>query len=142
MYCLGQKYHRSHSLPNFRDTIPLRADSVFCYAYRPGNVDKQGWFLYFPEFISSSRSYLGSGSSLPQEFYPRSYHRHVKAEKVVKALLVSLEMPDVAYLELAAIGERFVCGCCYSHKPMDWEGIVSFSPIINSTSICVMANQI
>ncbi|KAB5588251.1 F-box protein [Ceratobasidium theobromae] len=102
--------------------VLLRADCVFRHESNSKNIPNQGQFLYYPEFVPTTSTY--NGWEVPGNWSSRNYYRHVKAEKVVKALLTSLGMPDVAYLELVAMGERFVCGRCHSHKAMDWNGIV------------------
>jgi hypothetical protein len=52
-------------------------------------------------------------------------YRHKEAEKITKALLKSLKMSDVAYIELKTLGARFVCGRCCDKEPMIWDEMVS-----------------
>jgi hypothetical protein len=51
----------------------------------------------------------------------------METEEVVKALLKNLGMLHAVYMELVAMGKRFVCERCDydGHKPMSWQGIVS-----------------
>ncbi|KAG9083140.1 hypothetical protein FS749_006267 [Ceratobasidium sp. UAMH 11750] len=52
------------------------------------------------------------------------FTRHTEAEIIVKALLANLGIPDVAYMELKAIGAGFTCGRCYNKRPVTWKNIV------------------
>lgn len=51
--------------------------------------------------------------------------RDSRARAAAKAILKSLDRKGAAYLEMQALGERFVCERCWMKKPMGWAELVS-----------------
>ncbi|QRV72612.1 hypothetical protein RhiJN_00626 [Ceratobasidium sp. AG-Ba] len=49
---------------------------------------------------------------------------HAPGKRAAKRLLRCLGKPHAAYLEMKAIGQRFVCERCWVKKPMGWAEIV------------------
>jgi hypothetical protein len=85
----------------------------------------------------------GSGASPSIPLTPvelSRFTRNTKAEAIAKPLLKNMGMPDVAYMELKALGAGFTCGRCYTRKRMTWEDIVtSFSPTL---TVCLCIGQV
>ncbi|CAE6407811.1 unnamed protein product [Rhizoctonia solani] len=50
--------------------------------------------------------------------------RHTMAERVAKAMLKEIKMPDVSYLELAVMGEVFVCERCHLKRAKNWKDMI------------------
>ncbi|KAF8607777.1 hypothetical protein BDV93DRAFT_603554 [Ceratobasidium sp. AG-I] len=50
--------------------------------------------------------------------------RDSTARTAAKAILASLGLEDAAYLEMKALGERFVCERCFMKKPMGWAELL------------------
>ncbi|KAG8735062.1 hypothetical protein FRC10_011019 [Ceratobasidium sp. 414] len=79
---------------------------------------------YYPDLLISPEG------AQPRDVKPEDlvdlsrFTRHTEAEKIVRALLANLGMPDVAYMELKAIGAGFTCGRCYNRRSVTWENIV------------------
>ncbi|KAG8736493.1 hypothetical protein FRC10_009234 [Ceratobasidium sp. 414] len=76
---------------------------------------------YYPDLLVSSK---GPKTIPPEPIDLSRFTRYVEAEQVAKALLANLGEPDVAYMELKAIGNGFSCGRCYKRKRMTWEGVI------------------
>lgn len=73
----------------------------------------------------SFHEHVGHKSSLPPKIDVEKFTRHTEAEDIVKKLLAELDMPDVAYMELAVMKSRFACGRCNKKSPMTWNDLVS-----------------
>ncbi|CAE6402939.1 unnamed protein product [Rhizoctonia solani] len=99
----------------------LRADTIFCRSEESSQHKKD--FTYYPYLTSTFGSWYWSGDDL-LTMTVSSYHRYELAEKVSKALLKGIDMIDGSYLELAVMGEAFVCGRCRMQKAKDWKGVV------------------
>ncbi|KAB5588252.1 F-box protein [Ceratobasidium theobromae] len=107
-------------LPDHTQVL-LRADTIFS-RLSPDSPTGQDQVLYHPELLPTSRSFCRYSS--PTKISVSSYHPHIKARQVAVALLKCMGTPDAAYLELAVMGERFLCGRCHPTKPMSWKAII------------------
>ncbi|KAG8698270.1 hypothetical protein FRC08_006028 [Ceratobasidium sp. 394] len=99
----------------------LRADTIFSLQ-QPGGHGYQGSMLYYPYYYKNP-----TGCPYPQapsRMNSTRIYRHLEAEKVVKPLLRDLNMPDIAYIELAVIGALFACGRCHDCRPKKWHELV------------------
>ncbi|KAG8721007.1 hypothetical protein FRC09_008628 [Ceratobasidium sp. 395] len=110
----------------------LRADTLFeQVAFDPDDEYRFGSEApcYYPRFISWVDDHLhleddhhsywrDSGVS------PDLYARDTKTERVVKLMLQDLGLPDVSYIELKVMGERFMCGRCCDSPPESWTSFV------------------
>ncbi|KAG8702019.1 hypothetical protein FRC08_003751 [Ceratobasidium sp. 394] len=119
----------------------LRADSVFqlgkpgnwsttCYFY-PNVVDvlqeqlesKQPPVVFYnPDESDGDEGYDSDGRRQPLDLSGVS--GHADGKRAAKRLLRCLGRPHAAYLEMKAIGQRFMCGRCWMRKPMGWAEIV------------------
>ncbi|KAG9090256.1 hypothetical protein FS749_000703 [Ceratobasidium sp. UAMH 11750] len=119
----------------------LRADSVFqlgkpgnwsttCYFY-PNVVDvlqeqlesKQPPVVFYnPDESDGDEGYDSDGRRQPLDLSGVS--GHADGKRAAKRLLRCLGRPHAAYLEMKAIGQRFMCGRCWMQKPMGWAEIV------------------
>ncbi|CAE6439886.1 unnamed protein product [Rhizoctonia solani] len=99
----------------------LRADTVFCRNNQVSQLKEE--FSYYPYLTSTFGSQHWSSDGLITTTVS-SYQRHGLAEKATKALLKGLDMVDASYLELAVMGEVFVCESCRMQKAKDWKGMV------------------
>ncbi|KAG8747451.1 hypothetical protein FRC10_001122 [Ceratobasidium sp. 414] len=119
----------------------LRADSVFQLG-KPGNWSTTCYF--YPNVIDVLQAHLDSkrphsvsydtDGSDGDEGYNSDGRRqpldlsgvtgHTNGKRAAKRLLRCLGRPHAAYLEMKAIGQRFVCGRCWVQKPMGWAEIV------------------
>ncbi|KAG8740445.1 hypothetical protein FRC10_004310 [Ceratobasidium sp. 414] len=100
----------------------LRADTIFSLQ-KPGGPGFQGSMLHYPYYYKNP-----TGCPYPQA--PSSMnltriYRHLEAERVVKALLGDLNMPDMAYIELLVIGALFMCRRCHGSRPKKWHDMVN-----------------
>jgi hypothetical protein len=113
----------------------LRADTIFAHKdqmLRSSAVDQEHGPLadsqHFPEIAPSFSEYIDPYSHSPfdddDSKHPDEYVRHAGKEKIVKALLQELGMPDVAHVELQMMGKVFVCGRCNRDQPISWESMV------------------
>ncbi|KAG9090636.1 hypothetical protein FS749_000401 [Ceratobasidium sp. UAMH 11750] len=105
--------------PNLR--LLLRADTVFSYK-APGTPGGQSAHLHYPHFYPNPDECPAQGS--PRSMNSTRMYRHLEAERVTKALLRDLEMPDVAYIQLLLIGASLVCGRCDDSQPRTWNQII------------------
>ncbi|KAF8597244.1 hypothetical protein BDV93DRAFT_499788 [Ceratobasidium sp. AG-I] len=82
---------------------------------------------YYPNIISQYDSFHGFPewpSSLEPEVDVEKYIRYTEAEKLVKKMLVDIQMPDATHMGLEAMKSRFACGRCTELKPMTWDNLV------------------
>lgn len=134
----SQPYIQGHDIRKI-----LRADSVFQIG-----TDQACWF--FPDVVEFMQDTLpvpepNYGSEDEDEesgwgYYNRRYelphvldlsrvHRHSPGQRTAECLLACLGKPDAAYLEMKALGRRFVCGRCWVKTPMTWTEMVSHGRI-------------
>ncbi|CAE6469872.1 unnamed protein product [Rhizoctonia solani] len=99
----------------------LRADTIFRQIREDPKINED--FVYYPYLTSTFGSYYWVDDEL-LKVTPSSYHRHELAEKVSRALLKGIEMVDASHLELAVMGDVFVCGRCRLQKAKSWQGMV------------------
>ncbi|KAG9128582.1 hypothetical protein FRC07_000015 [Ceratobasidium sp. 392] len=110
----------------------LRADCVF----KRSELGK-GRYLsyreqppcYYPDFVSPYDHTLNerihvSYQDADQEIKLDQYVRDVETEKIAKALLGQLGMPDVAWVELKTMKDRFQCGRCLDKRSRTWRSLV------------------
>lgn len=120
----------------------LRADSVFQIG-----TDQTCWF--FPDVVEMTQAILpvqehnygspfdsdGEDEDSKTEYYNWRYelppvldlsrvYRHSAARRAAECLLACLGKSDAAYLEMKALGRRFVCGRCWVKTPMTWAEIL------------------
>ncbi|KAF8596717.1 hypothetical protein BDV93DRAFT_527881 [Ceratobasidium sp. AG-I] len=82
--------------------------------YYPNIISQDDSFHEFPEWQSPFEPEVNAERYLP----------YTEAEKLVKKMLVDIQMPDVARMELEAMKSRFACGRCTELKPMTWDNLV------------------
>ncbi|KAG9079259.1 hypothetical protein FRC06_007860 [Ceratobasidium sp. 370] len=100
----------------------LRADTIFSLQ-KAGGLGFQGSMLHYPYYYKNP-----TGCPYPQapsSMNSTRIYRHLEAERVVKALLRDLNMPDIAYIELLVIGALFACGRCHDRRPKKWHELVN-----------------
>ncbi|KAF8596724.1 hypothetical protein BDV93DRAFT_480023 [Ceratobasidium sp. AG-I] len=109
----------------------LRADTIFKrdtsndlpHFTRPAFPELQ----YYPDIISYGE-FFNEGPGWPsppvEDINIEKYHRYTRAEKIVKAMLADIQVPDAARMELDAMQARFACGRCTERKPMRWDDLV------------------
>ncbi|KAG8696696.1 hypothetical protein FRC09_008316 [Ceratobasidium sp. 395] len=120
-----------------RDTkVLLRADSIFM-------ISESGPVYFYPEVMDELERKLADnpGSRYKREQnYDYDYydeepntieqldtsllHVHYQAQEVARELLDRLGRPNATYLEMKAVGQRFVCARCWNEKPVGWVEIV------------------
>lgn len=88
---------------------------------------------HFPNITSSFGEYVDAHRYLTVphriNYDPESFVRHTGIETLVKALLKDIGMPDVAHIELIAMGRAFKCARCPdSEEPVFWENLVRVYP--------------
>lgn len=100
----------------------LRADSVFMYS---GDCGVQ----YFPSVLGDPL--VGLKDNILSASWNSNLNNvvsHNIARQLAKAFLKELGCPNMSYLSIKHLGERFVCGRCHDELPdtlpMSWEGIV------------------
>ncbi|QRW13290.1 hypothetical protein RhiLY_12289 [Ceratobasidium sp. AG-Ba] len=126
----GSPHVTSNLSPELR--LLLRADTVFmnCEANAQGNckgsrlLDYRGSYFY-PRLVCDLRDIFDYNQPLENPVFDLyCYRKHVGLGSIIESLLQSLGMPDVARLELLAMGARFVCGRCADEKSMTWDETV------------------
>ncbi|KAG9123855.1 hypothetical protein FRC07_013732 [Ceratobasidium sp. 392] len=100
----------------------LRADTILS-SQKPGCPGYQGVMLYYPFYYKNPTSCIYPQA--PSGMNSTRIYRHLEAEKVAKALLRDLGMPDIAYSELCMLGASFACGRCQDCEPKKWNGMVN-----------------
>ncbi|KAG8684541.1 hypothetical protein FRC08_013639, partial [Ceratobasidium sp. 394] len=96
----------------------LRGDTIFSLQ-KPGGSGFQGPMLHYPYYYKNP-----TGCPYPQAPSRMNLTRmywHLEAERVAKALLRDLDMPDIAYIELLVIEAMFACGRCHDCQPKKWR---------------------
>ncbi|KAG8730569.1 hypothetical protein FRC10_002600, partial [Ceratobasidium sp. 414] len=79
----------------------LRADTVFSYQAL-GAPGGQGAHLHYPHYYKNADDCPCHG--LPKVMNSMRMYRHLEAERVTKAVLRDLGIPDVAYIQLLLMG--------------------------------------
>ncbi|KAG9123854.1 hypothetical protein FRC07_013731 [Ceratobasidium sp. 392] len=99
----------------------LRADTILSFQ-KPDCSGYQDAILYYPFYYKNPTSCIYPQA--PSSMNSTRIYRHLKAEKIAKALLRDLGMPDIAAIELRVIGASFMCGRCQDCRPKRWMEIV------------------
>ncbi|CEL62335.1 hypothetical protein RSOLAG1IB_10388 [Rhizoctonia solani AG-1 IB] len=107
---------------NWLSCFLLRADTVFCLKDKPCSL-KIERICYYPNLVSTFGSSYFSHEGY-HHINTESYQRHTMAERVAKAMLKEIKMPDVSYLELAVMGEVFVCERCHLKRAKNWKDMI------------------
>ncbi|KAG9126048.1 hypothetical protein FRC07_005113 [Ceratobasidium sp. 392] len=100
----------------------LRADTILSYQ-KPGCPGYQGVMLNYPFYYKNQANYVYPQA--PSGMNSTRIYRHLEAEKVAKALLRDIGMPDIAYIELCVLGASFACGRCQDCQPKKWSDMVN-----------------
>ena len=82
---------------------------------------------YYPDIVSQFDGAYEFSRSLNSQVMDadlEKYHRYSEAEALVKAMLVDIQMSDVARMEFDAMKARFACGRCTERTPMTWDNLV------------------
>ncbi|KAG8709918.1 hypothetical protein FRC08_017889, partial [Ceratobasidium sp. 394] len=110
--------HLSHNA-----RILLRADSVFKRVNLDPHSNPRSSYAprYYPDIITPSTSFL---ANFGLETNLDEYERAVEAERIIKALLGQLGMPNITLAELELGNHWFFCERCIDRKPKTWKGLV------------------
>lgn len=116
----------------------LRADTIFKDKrsefsryhdplYYGEHVKPASPLCYYPDIIAPYDSFFevsGLLSSPSPDNNVEQYLRYTEAENLVKKMLMDMQMPDVARMELDVMKARFACGRCNERSAMTWDQMV------------------
>jgi hypothetical protein len=107
-----------------KNNVLFRADSVFILHNERRAMFYPSSFTKFFDYTCGLKELLEGGLTM-STLFPSMVGHFTDGASIAVALLQELGRPDAAYIEIDALGNRFLCNRCPHRVLHDWASLVS-----------------